>query len=256
LLSAKLEEENNKKKRNLQKATRKINSTSSSLSSQLTTETNSTSSQLTTETNSTSSQLTTDTNSTSPPSKTTSNSRLPPLTTKDEHIEFILNLMKKWTENSKENLHLNELELKPEVDYIISITNNNNVFEGVMRCKCGVRIRLRKRDGRFQITNFYKHLRSATCSMMKEKKTQDNQQKALPNGTSDNDNNNTDDNQSTASSSITPRQPLSDIICDVPARQSQRTNIISLSTASGAKRNSSSLKATNSQQSSAKRHKK
>ncbi|CAF4085160.1 unnamed protein product, partial [Didymodactylos carnosus] len=83
--------ENNKKKRNPQKTTTKINSTSSSL---------------TTETNSALSQLTIETNSTSPP-----------LTTKDEHIQFILNLMKKWTENSKENLHLDQLALKPDVDY-------------------------------------------------------------------------------------------------------------------------------------------
>ncbi|CAF1651499.1 unnamed protein product, partial [Didymodactylos carnosus] len=180
----------------------------------------------------------------------------PPLTTKDEHIQFILNLMKKWTENSKENLHLDQLALKPDVDYTISITDNNNVFGGAMKCKCGVRIRLRKRDGRFQITNFYKHLRSATCSMMREKTKQHNQQKRLPNNTSGNDNNNNaDDNQSTASSSITSQQPLTDMTSNAPTSQSQRTNILSLSTASGTKRNSSSLKTTNSQQSSTKKHK-
>jgi hypothetical protein len=78
--------------------------------------------------------------------------------------------VKKWTEYSKENLHLDQLELKPDVDYTISITDNNNVIEGAIKCRCGTRIRLNRRDGKFQITNFYKHLRSATCFVMKEKK--------------------------------------------------------------------------------------
>ncbi|CAF3876645.1 unnamed protein product [Rotaria sp. Silwood1] len=241
-----------------------INSTSPSLS----TKTNSTSSSLETTSNSTSSPLRRTSNSISSPLRRTSNttssplrrtinSRSTPLTTKDEHFEFILNSMKKWTENSKENLHLDQLELKPDVDYTISITDNNNVIEGVIKCKCGARIRLRKRDGKFQITNFYKHLRSATCFVIKEKKKQLDQQKQLSNNTSSNYNNsNANDDQSTAASSITSQQPLSDMTINASTSKSRQTNLISLSTASGTKRNSSSLKATSSPQSSAKKYKK
>ncbi|CAF2923431.1 unnamed protein product [Rotaria sp. Silwood2] len=283
LLSMKLEEEN-KKKRNPQKTTTKINSMSSSLATEnnsaslpltntmnstlpsLTTETNSPASPLTT-INSTSPSLSTETNSTSPSLETKSyseppllrkiNSRTLPLTTKDEHIQFILSLVKKWTENSKENLHLDELELKPDVDYTISITDNNNVIDGAIKCRCGTRIRLRIRDGKFQITNFYKHLRSPTCFMMKEKIKQHNQQKQLSNNTSSNNNNsNTNDNQSTALSSITSQQPLSNMTINESTSQSLQTNIVSLSTTSGTKRYLSSLKTTNSPQSSAKKHKK
>jgi len=261
LLSMKLEEEN-REKRNSQKTTTKINSTSSSL----TTETNSpalpltkitsTSPSSSIETNSTSPSLETTSYSMPPLLRTTINSRTSP-STKDEHIDFILNLMKKWTENSKENLHLDQLELKPDVDYTISVTDNNNVIEGAIKCKCGTRIRLRRRYGKFQITNFYKHLRSVTCFMIKEKKKQHDQQKQLSNNTSSNNNNSsTDDDQSAASSSITSQQPLSNMTINESTSEPRRTNIISLSTASGTKRNSSNLKATSSSQPSAKKQKK
>ena len=36
-------------------------------------------------------------------------------------------LMKKWTENNKEDLHFDQIELIPDIDYTISITFNNNV---------------------------------------------------------------------------------------------------------------------------------
>lgn len=93
------------------------------------------------------------------------------------------------------------------------------------------------------------------------KKKQNNQEKQLPNNTSSNDNNNNiddddddDDDQSTTFSLITPQQPLS--IINAPTSQLHKTNKISLSVASDTKRNSSSLKATNSQSSSTKRHEK
>jgi hypothetical protein len=245
----------------------RVSTTIDSTSPQLTTETDSTPPGLTTVTNSISSrlstttdltppQLTTKTNSTPPRPIKTINSRSPPLTTKDDHVKFILNLMKKWTENNKEDLSFDQIELKPDVDYTISISDDNNIIEGTVKCKCGVRIKLRKRSDKFQITNFYKHLRTSSCSMMREKTRQHNEQNQLPNDTIDNhNNNNTNDNQSTASSSITSQQPLSDITIKTPSSQLHRTDTIPLSRTRSTKRDSSSLKATSSQELSAKRHK-
>jgi hypothetical protein len=159
LLSSKLEEEN-KKIRNLRKITKKTNSISSILGKEInprsqplattinstspssTKETNPTSPSLTTEINPISQQLSTTIIPTSPEPLNVINSRSPPLMTKDDHVEFLLNLMKKWTENNKEDLHFDQIELIPDIDYTISITFNNNVVEGVVNSKCGVRVKL------------------------------------------------------------------------------------------------------------------
>jgi hypothetical protein len=155
LLSLKLEEGDRKKKRNTKQTTTKINSTLPSViktidlsssplatsinlsSSSLATSIDLSSSPLTTTINLALPPLTTTTNSSSPPSTTTIKSKLSPLTTttissssplttKNDHIEFISGLIKRWSENNKENLYFGQPELNPDVDYTINITDNNN----------------------------------------------------------------------------------------------------------------------------------
>ncbi|CAM4816903.1 unnamed protein product [Rotaria magnacalcarata] len=228
----KLEEEN-KKIRNLQKITKKTNSISSILREEInptsqplattinstspassTKEINPTSPSLTTEINPVSQQLSTTIIPTSPKPLNVINSRSPPLMTKDDHVEFLLNLMKKWTEY---------------IDYTINITFNNNVVEGVVNCKCGVQIKLRTRN---------------------EKKRQYDEQNQLPIDINSNDRNkNMNDNRRTAS-----QKPLSEITTNTSTSQRHQTDIIVLSTTNSAKRNSSNSRAASSQQSSAKRH--
>ncbi|CAF4339400.1 unnamed protein product, partial [Rotaria magnacalcarata] len=225
-----------------------INSTSPASSTK---EINPTSPSLTTEINPVSQQLLTTIIPTSPKPLNVINSRSPPLMTKDDHVEFLLNLMKKWTECNKENLHFDQIELIPDIDYTINITFNNNVVEGVVNCKCGVQIKLRTRNGKLKITNFYKHLRTPSCSMMREKKRQYDEQNQLPIDINSNDRNkNMNDNRRTAS-----QKPLSEITTNTSTSQRHQTDIIVLSMTNSPKRNSSNSRAANSQQSSAKRHK-
>ncbi|CAF0992379.1 unnamed protein product, partial [Didymodactylos carnosus] len=62
---------------------------------------------------------------------TTTSITTPILITIDDHKEFILNSIKKWARDNKENLSFDELELKPDVDYILNLTDNNNIIEGL-----------------------------------------------------------------------------------------------------------------------------
>ncbi|CAF1189710.1 unnamed protein product [Didymodactylos carnosus] len=62
-----------------------------------------------------------------------------------DHKEFISNSIKKWVTDSKENLNFDELELKPDIDYMLNLTDNSNVIEGLISCKCGVEIKLIKK---------------------------------------------------------------------------------------------------------------
>ncbi|CAF3605642.1 unnamed protein product [Rotaria sp. Silwood1] len=184
----------------------------------------------------------------------------PSVLTKENHVEFIHTSIKKWVEDTKENVNLDNLELKPGADYTLTITDNDNDLEGSIRCKCGVKIKLRKRDGKFQITNFYKHLRSLTCSMIKEKKNHSQQHQMLHN-IIDNNNYDVENNnnyQTTDSLPATPQQSLSQTFLNLPTSSSYRANVSSSSMTKGTKRISSNLTSTYSQQlsSAAKRHKK
>ncbi|CAF4266965.1 unnamed protein product, partial [Rotaria sordida] len=155
--------------------------------------------------------------------------------TQENHAEFVYNLIKKWVQDNKENFNFNELELKPDIDYTLTITDNNNVVEGVIRCKCGVKIKLRKKGDKFQITNFYKHLRSLTCSMMREKKRNIQQNQMLRNyiNNSNNDVGSNNNNQTPVPSSATPQQSLSQISINAPTSSLYRASISSSSTTKG-----------------------
>ena len=176
------------------------------------------------------------------------------------HTEFAYNLINKWVEDNKENFNCDELELTPDVDYTLTISDNDDDIQGVIKCKCGVKIKLRKIDNRFQMTNFYKHLRSLTCSMIREKKKKNSQKKQLSNNRISNSNSHivTDNStQTTASPPETPEQSLLQTSATVPTSL-YSANESSPTTAKGIKRASSGLIPTHSQQSSspAKRYKK
>ena len=197
---------------------------------------------------------TTDTNSKSSSSKATNiNLKSSSLKTKEEHIESILVLINKWTNNSKENLELEKLELMPDIDFTLNIKCNENDFEGLIKCKCGTRIRLMKKDDRFQITNFYKHLRSVSCSMMKAKKQQYDKEQELSNTIHDDNNNDLSDGDDIDDQFITSRQPLSNLTSNVLQFESQP---VGMKTSNGIKRSSSTLRHANSQSSSTKKTKK
>ncbi|CAF3609521.1 unnamed protein product [Rotaria sp. Silwood1] len=57
----------------------------------------------------------------------------PSVLTKENHVEFIHTSIKKWVEDTKENVNLDNLELKPGADYTLTITDNDNDLEGSIR---------------------------------------------------------------------------------------------------------------------------
>ncbi|CAF1482401.1 unnamed protein product [Adineta steineri] len=239
----------------------------------------------TTETSQMFDQLPISTSVTSPEPINKINLRTPALLSKDDHTEFLLNLVKKWNQANKD-LHFGQIQLVPDIDYKINITHDNNVLQGIIICNCGTRVKLRTRSGKFQITNFYKHLRTPSCSMMKEKKKNYNEQNQSTDNTNDNDCINTTDNDDdntdndvdnmdddvdnidddvdnmdndvhnmNDSQQIVSQQTLLEISTNVLASQPSQVDASLLSTRTNAKRNSSHLRVTSSQQSSSKKRK-
>ena len=85
----------------------------------------------------------------------------------DEHKKYVLEKITEWCNNNKENLLLQDFDLKENEHFILKITHGNTDLEGLIRCKCGVKTTLPTKDGRFVLSNFYKHIQTVKCSMMK-----------------------------------------------------------------------------------------
>ena len=86
--------------------------------------------------------------------------------TVDEHKRYLLTLIRQWCFDNKQYFNLNEFDLKEGVDFVFVFSNGNNDLQGSVSCKRGTRINLGKNGTKFQLSNFYKHLKQSKCSNM------------------------------------------------------------------------------------------
>ncbi|CAF3565499.1 unnamed protein product [Rotaria socialis] len=85
----------------------------------------------------------------------------------DEHRQYLLKLIHQWCIDNRAILELNELELKEDVDFNFAFSNINNALEINIQCKCGSKLILGKNAGKFQLSNYYKHLKDTNCLHIK-----------------------------------------------------------------------------------------
>jgi hypothetical protein len=86
-----------------------------------------------------------------------------------EQRTYVLSLIQRWTEENKENLDLHTFELEPGVDFVLTIEFDEHAsLQGSIRCKCGKAIVLAKNDDKIQVSNYYKHLQSVGCSVIRD----------------------------------------------------------------------------------------
>ncbi|CAF1537185.1 unnamed protein product [Rotaria magnacalcarata] len=83
--------------------------------------------------------------------------------TLDEHKTYLLNFIRQWCNDNKEYLNLDEFDLKEGIDFVFDFSNPNDNLQGTVHCKCGTRINLGKNGPKFQLSNFYKHLKDSKC---------------------------------------------------------------------------------------------
>ncbi|CAF2115401.1 unnamed protein product, partial [Rotaria magnacalcarata] len=82
------------------------------------------------------------------------------------HRSFITNSISNWCQKYSSKLLLTE-----GVDYhLFLITSSDTNFTATIRCKCGSKIALVKFQKNFQLSNFYKHLVSLSCTTVKKSK--------------------------------------------------------------------------------------
>ena len=70
---------------------------------------------------------------------------------------------------------LKDFDHKENEHFILRITHGNTDLEGLLKCKCGATTALSTKDGRFVLSNFYKHTQTVKCSMKKIIKRKDQQ---------------------------------------------------------------------------------
>ena len=55
-------------------------------------------------------------------------------------------------------------------DFQLLLVFNGSSEEACVSCSCGIKVQLTKRAENFSLSNFYKHMKSKTCAMIKKKK--------------------------------------------------------------------------------------
>lgn len=85
-----------------------------------------------------------------------------------DHERHVLSLIRKWCEKNKEKLNLESFELEAGVDFILNIGfDGNSIISGSIKCKCEKSVSLARNENKLQTSNYYKHLQSASCTLMK-----------------------------------------------------------------------------------------
>ena len=85
-----------------------------------------------------------------------------------EHREYFINLLQAWCVKHKDEFMSDSFDLKEGIDFILNISyNQNSVLQGTVKCTCGRSITLTTKDGKLQLSNYQKHLRTTSCSHVK-----------------------------------------------------------------------------------------
>lgn len=85
-----------------------------------------------------------------------------------EHRGYFINLLQAWCVKHKDEFMSDSFDLKEGTDFILNISyNQNNDLQANVKCTCGRSIILAIKDGKLQLSNYQKHLRTTSCSHVK-----------------------------------------------------------------------------------------
>ncbi|CAF3692164.1 unnamed protein product [Rotaria socialis] len=92
----------------------------------------------------------------------------PILTSTVEHRRYFFNLLKKWCLDHKDEFMSDSFDLQEGKDFILNVLyDQNNDLQASIKCNCNRLIKLPIKQGKIQLCNFQKHLRSTSCSHMR-----------------------------------------------------------------------------------------
>ncbi|CAF4314531.1 unnamed protein product [Rotaria sp. Silwood2] len=132
-----------------------------------------------------------------------------------EHKTYIIDTLNSWCENNKSKFNLSQLSLIEGQNYFLSIFNDpSGAFKCDIKCCCKKWSSLTLRRGKFQLSNFYRHLQGSSNVCPELQKMINNAQLPLPSTINIPQSLTTSDNvpQQVASASSIPIIPSSHII--------------------------------------------
>ncbi|CAF1516467.1 unnamed protein product, partial [Rotaria sp. Silwood1] len=91
----------------------------------------------------------------------------------NEHRTYLIDTLNSWCENNKSKFDLSQLSLVEGQHYFISIFDDpSGLLKGNIKCCCKKSLSLTIFRGKFQLSNFYRHLqdfrKGNTCNTIKE----------------------------------------------------------------------------------------
>ncbi|CAF3624956.1 unnamed protein product [Rotaria sp. Silwood1] len=87
-----------------------------------------------------------------------------------KHYDFLTQALDDWLLRNKLKLNLSNDKFMEGTDYKLSLFLNQGSEEAIILCSCGVRTNLAKERINFSLSNYYKHIKTSKCLMMKKKR--------------------------------------------------------------------------------------
>ena len=81
---------------------------------------------------------------------------------------YFINLLQAWCVKHKDEFISDSFDSKEGIDFILNISfNQNSDLQATVKCTCGRPITLTTKNGKLQLSNYQKHLRTTSCSHVK-----------------------------------------------------------------------------------------
>ncbi|CAF4684069.1 unnamed protein product, partial [Rotaria sp. Silwood2] len=86
------------------------------------------------------------------------------------HHDFIIRTLNEWFEKHYMELNITNTSLIDNEDFKILFITNGSSEEACILCSCRAKVHLTKFRQNFSLSNYYKHMKSKSCTMIKKKK--------------------------------------------------------------------------------------
>ncbi|CAF1538531.1 unnamed protein product [Rotaria magnacalcarata] len=85
-----------------------------------------------------------------------------------DYHSIIVNRINEWCSKNGRDLNLLDLKLTEGTDYLLTVPSYNSDSAHI-RCGCRASARLPRQGNNFQLSNYYRHLKTGKCSMLQSK---------------------------------------------------------------------------------------
>ncbi|CAF4613301.1 unnamed protein product [Rotaria sp. Silwood2] len=86
------------------------------------------------------------------------------------HHDFIIHMLNEWYDKNRCSMNISNEKLIENEDFQVFISFNGLSEEACISCSCGIKVQLSQVRENFSMSNYYKHLKSKRCMMIKKKK--------------------------------------------------------------------------------------